>query len=272
MFDSDQRVSDSGISKLSRSFTDGIGDEIIHLKSTSSTQDVARALALSKEAGSGTVVIADEQDSGRGRFGREWVSKAGDDILMSIVLEPRASLVNQMTIMGSLACALTVEDYVNEGISIKWPNDVLVSGKKISGVIAESFTQDRTQSVILGIGLNVNFAPKDAASHGFKATSIRHSRGGKTRARRSEIFATLLTHLNDLYDSLERGETIIPEWRSRLETLGKQVVVAKGGTRPPEIVEEGRAEDVDEFGRLLIRTRDGRLTAVSSGEVTLTGP
>ncbi len=259
------------ISDLSQSFAGRIGNEIIHLRRTSSTQDVARDLVGSNTAGEGMVVIADEQDSGRGRFGRVWVSKAGDDILMSAILAPRASFVSQMTIMGSLACSLTVEDYVSEGTAIKWPNDVLVYGEKICGVIAEALTRDGSQIVILGIGMNVNLQPKDATSYGFEATSIRQARGCQSTVDRLEVLSTLLSHLNELYDSLIRGEEIIPEWRSRLSTLGKHVVVKAREDSDTEILAEGVAEDVDEFGRLMIRSRDGRLSAVSSGEATLTG-
>ena len=270
-----ETVQTSIISGLSSDFKGKIGRNIIHIRSTSSTQDVARSVAesnLNHPELQGTVIIADEQHKGRGRFGRSWISNPGDDILMSVILKPRPAILGQITIMASLACALTVDNFTKSRhkAQIKWPNDILVQNKKISGIIAEAFGTQNQQIIILGIGLNLNLNPNSSTAKGFSATSLRYLSNSAEKIDRTPIIALLLKHLNELYDALQHGETIIPEWKARLTTIGQKVAVAtvsEQAQNASSIV--GTAQDVDEIGRLIVKDADGHVHALAAGEVTL---
>ncbi len=249
-----------------------IGRNIVHLRRTTSTMDVSRELIESAgdvEALDGTVVVADEQSRGRGRFGRTWDSQCCDNVLASVILCPRLSLTGQLTIMGSLACAKTVDALTTTRSEIKWPNDVLVHGKKVSGVIAESVITGDLFAGILGIGLNVNSVVPRDESRTYQAISILQIANRTKRFDRANVLTVLLGFLNERYESLDRGESIIPEWRDRLITLGSDVEVTMATENASGEVLFGFAEDVDEFGRLLIREPNGMLRAVAAGEVTL---
>ena len=218
----------------------------------------------------GTVIIADQQTRGRGRFGRSWDSNPGKDILLSLIVCPRPSITPQLTIMASLAAALGVEALTDSAATIKWPNDVLVDGRKICGVIAEGSMIGENFAGILGIGLNVNSRPAKDAYRTYQATSIRELTNPNQAINRVDVLSVLLAKLNELYTAIDKGESIMPEWRDRLATIGSQVAVSiptQNENADDEVI-SGIAEDIDEFGRLLIRESGGTLRAVASGEVT----
>ena len=236
--------------------------------------DVAREIIESSSDAQnlhGKVIVAERQRKGRGRFGRSWVSGTGEDILMSSIICPRLALTGQITMMASLAAAMTVDEISGKFSAIKWPNDVLVDGKKICGVIAESSTIGEAFFGIVGIGLNVNSLPNADDDKDFSATSIRELMPSMKSVDRGEVLKTMLVHLNELYDAMERGETILPEWRAKLETLDREIEVSMidGQDDVEGEVIKGIAEDVDEFGRLLIKGPDGTTRALASGEVTV---
>ena len=209
--------------------------------------DVSRQLiesASEVQALDGTVVVADEQSRGRGRFGRTWDSQCCDNVLASVILCPRLSMTGQITTMGSLACAMTVDALTLARSEIKWPNDVLVHGKKVSGVIAESVITGDAFAGVLGIGLNVNSVVDTDEARAYKAISIRQVADRAKRFRRANVMVVLLGYLNELYESLDRGESIIPEWRDRLITLGTEVRVAMAADNASGEVLFGIAEDV----------------------------
>ena len=256
---------------LESKFHGNIGTRIVYLRQTSSTMDDARELVKRAEIADelhGTVIIADEQTMGRGRFDRSWDSQAGEDILISAIVCPRPSISGQLTIIASLGAALAVETFTGSTVQIKWPNDVLVNGKKICGVIAEGSMLADTFAGILGIGLNVNM--RNAADDGrdYQVTSIRELAGSVGAIDRVAVLSVLLEKLNEVYDAVDRGESIMPEWRGRLTMLGSKVSVSMAIEQGAGEVVSGVAEDVDEFGRLLIRESSGTLRAVASGEVT----
>ena len=255
---------------LANEFQGRIGTRIVHLRNTTSTMDVARDLI--NEAGDeahlqGTAIFADEQTMGRGRFNRSWDSEPGQDILLSVVLTPRTAIAGRMTTVASLAAAMTVDHFTSNDSSIKWPNDVLVDGRKICGVIAESLTTGRSFVGIVGIGLNVNRRTDKERTEEYVATSLRDVSEASDDLDRLQVARILLENLNELYDAVDRGETIMPEWRRKLVGLGSPVEVTTPSDDGAEVT-SGIAEDVDEFGRLLVRQADGTLRAVAAGEVT----
>ncbi len=257
---------------LENEFQGRIGTRVIHLQNTTSTMDVARTLVEGPDelkTLDGTVVIADQQTRGRGRFGRRWDSSHGEDILASVILCPRLAITGELTTMAALAVAMTVDELTTRRSVIKWPNDVLVDGKKICGVIAESATTGSSFVGVIGIGLNVNRLAADNVLQEYDATSIREIMRLETVVDRRNVLRVLLANLNELYDALVRGESIMPEWRDRLSVLNSYVEVTMASERNVGEIVSGVAEDVDEFGRLLIREPNSHLRAVAAGEVTM---
>ncbi len=246
-----------------------IGRHVYGYRSVGSTMDVAWELA---EAGvpHGTAVVAGTQTSGRGRFARPWVSGEGESLLASVVLRPDGSIAPLLTMIGCLAVLDAVRELSGLACAVKWPNDVHVGGRKLCGVLAEarfdadSSTDTRGASVaVLGIGLNVNL---DLAQHPElvgNATSLLAETGHAIGLRLAGD--TLFRSLDACYASAEPA-AVVARWRESLDTLGKRVTV-----RARDATLAGLAEDVDATGRLLLRTDDGTLHALSEGDVTLAG-
>jgi len=239
-----------------------VGHNIIYYPVTSSTMDVARQ-AAADGAAEGTIVIADEQTAGRGRLGRKWLSPPESSVLLSIILYPKLEELPRLTMAACLAVARSIERVTGLKPTIKWPNDVLIQGKKVSGVLIESDVQgDRVNYAIVGLALNVNLDPSSIPEIAETATSLKEALGHEVS--RLEVLRALLGEFEDLYSALRRGEPIEREWRRRLETLGREVTVRSG-----QEVREGYAESVDEDGNLLLRLRDGSLVTIAAGDVTL---
>jgi len=247
--------------------TRDLGRNIVCMPCVPSTNAAARALAAEGCAG-GTVLTADSQTEGRGRRGRSWSNAPGKDIAMSIVLRPR--LEPEFASRYTFATALGVYRLA-EGLglapSIKWPNDVLLDGKKFCGILFEvAGEMDALHTVIAGIGLNVNSEsfPEEIREI---ATSLRICLGRPLQRR--HVIAALLNILEPLYDACadEAGyEALLRAYLSHCGTIGQRVTVT--GIRETL---GGTAEGVDELGRLLLRTDDGALHALLAGDVTLRG-
>jgi BirA family transcriptional regulator, biotin operon repressor / biotin---[acetyl-CoA-carboxylase] ligase len=219
-----------------------------------STNDRAKALA-EEGAGHGEVVIAETQTGGRGRRGRTWVSPPGLNLYLSVILRPELppGRAPELTLVAAVAvCDALRHAGVEAGI--KWPNDLMASGRKIAGVLTELAADvERVSWVVIGVGVNVN-APAEAFPEELRetATSVRLERGGP--APRALFAAALLTSLEGWVDRhADEGFAPVREaWRERSVTLGQDVRVRAEGR---ELV--GRAEDIDAGGALLVRTASG---------------
>lgn len=239
-----------------------VGRSLVYLTSTTSTQDVARAEA-ERGAPEGTAVLAEEQTAGRGRLGRAWVSPAGKNIYVTIVMRPPAARLRALSVVTPLAVAEALEGAAALSARIKWPNDVLVNGRKISGVLIETeLMGDAVKYALVGIGLNVNLDVEAVPDIAAIATSVRRELGRD--ASREELLAAFLNAFEARYSQALEGDEPFRAWRSRLDTLGRRVRATLG-----ERVVEGIAEDVDAEGNLLVRRDDGSLASVEAGEVTL---
>ena len=167
------------------------GAEYLYLESTPSTQ-----LLLDADAPEGTVVVADEQTSGRGRLGRRWLAPAGTSLLCSVQLRPRVDpqRLPELTGVAAHAAAEALETVTGLAVEIKEPNDLLVGGRKVAGVLAEA----REERVVLGIGINVNIADADLPKEvDLQATSLLVETGEATD--RAELLAELLDRLERRY-------------------------------------------------------------------------
>jgi BirA family biotin operon repressor/biotin-[acetyl-CoA-carboxylase] ligase len=248
--------------------THDLGQVLHWREEVSSTNDLAKELA-DQGAEHGEVVVAEAQTAGRGRRGRVWASPARRNLYFSVVLRPDLppARAPELTLVGSVAlCDALRQAGVDAGI--KWPNDLLASGRKIGGILTElAADPDRVQWVVLGAGLNVNARREDFPPEvRDDATSVLLERGqAAPRALFAAACFTALEGWLDRHD--EEGFGVVREaWRARSVTLGREVSVKVDGG---EIA--GVAEDLDEAGALLVRTKAG-LERIVSGDVTLSRP
>ncbi|MGI8802164.1 MAG: biotin--[acetyl-CoA-carboxylase] ligase [Solirubrobacteraceae bacterium] len=218
----------------------------LHLRLTDSTNERARALALSG-APHGTLVTASEQSAGRGRQGRRWSAPAGAALLMSLVLRDPPSLL-------PLAAAVAVAEVIGEAAAIKWPNDVLVGGRKVAGILVEGRPLERWS--VLGVGVNVAVAPDELPAE-------LHDRAGTLGLGAGDVEPVLAALLGAFERWLAAApETVLAAWRRRDALLGR--AVAWNGGR-------GTGAGIDGEGRLVVALPGGGRAALHAGEVHLGG-
>jgi BirA family biotin operon repressor/biotin-[acetyl-CoA-carboxylase] ligase len=227
-----------------------------------------RAVAWAQSgAPDGAVVVADHQTQGRGRLGRQWHAPSGSSLLLSLILRPPLSLwqAQRATMICSLGALEAIEEIAGLAAQIKWPNDIVLAGGKLGGVLTELGARaHELDYVVVGMGLNVNLDLAALPEALTPPASLLATLGRPLS--RVALLQALLLHVERRYEALRVGWSPHTEWRMRLATLGQRVQV---GT--PEQVIEGRAEDVDADGALLVRTDDGELRRVLVGDVTLRG-
>jgi len=241
--------------------TDFIGKRVIAYPSLSSTNDIAKREAK-KGAREGTVVLAEEQTAGRGRLKRAWLSPKGS-IALSIILHPTPAQLPYLIMVASLAVARCIEKVGGLETQIKWPNDVLIKGKKACGILIESDVRgSAVDYAVIGIGINVNLKPADFPEIAATATSLAQELGREISRR--EMIRCLLEEAEKLYLALPEGSSVFREWRDRLVTLGKEVELISGKTSY-----QGVAESVASDGSLLLRQPDGNLIKIVAGDVSL---
>jgi len=246
-----------------------VGKAVYHYSVIDSTQDIAIKLAESN-APEGIVVVAEKQKKGRARVGRRWAAPEGG-IWLSIVLKPKIPTA-ETTILPLLA-ALAVCDAIRKecklDAKVKWPNDVIINGKKVSGILAEmSCEADMVNYVVIGIGINANVNAKKlemvikGTAGYYGATSLMNEIGEKVD--RVKLTRRILAELEEKYRVLEEegAETIIREWKERSATLGTNVTVALN-----EMCFVGKAIDIDYDGALLVKLPDGNIKRIVAGDV-----
>jgi BirA family biotin operon repressor/biotin-[acetyl-CoA-carboxylase] ligase len=240
------------------------GRKIIHYFQTGSTNSDALKLAA-KAAPHGTLILAEEQTAGRGRFGRVWHSERSSGIYSSIILRPPLppAAAPVLTLMAGVAAHHAVHQATGFVVDIRWPNDLLVNGKKICGILTEMNAElDRLHAVVLGIGINVNHRemPQELKSI---ATSLRIE-GGKTYSR-AQILAGLLRELERHYRLLlDEGDAAIVEAWSAASTFarGKKIRVTSGSG-----AFSATTEGLEPSGALRVRREDGRQESLVAGEI-----
>jgi BirA family biotin operon repressor/biotin-[acetyl-CoA-carboxylase] ligase len=218
--------------------------------------------ARADEEEEGFLVLAEEQTGGRGRFQRAWLSPPGGSLMLSVLVRPPLPRAALLPALLALAAAEAIEQTTGLRVRLKWPNDLLVDGQKTGGVLVESRLRGDEATLVGGIGINVNFDPHRVPGIPATATSLSQAAGHAIDRR--ALLSALLDRLDALYDRLLAGGDLIPQWRERIETLGKTVEVRAG-----DRVVRGQALDVDRAGRLLVRLPSGALEALAAGEVTL---
>jgi len=248
-----------------------IGHTVVFHEETASTNDVARALA---EAGHphGVTAVADHQTAGRGRRGAEWFSPPRKNLLMSVILRPAAPAHEwpRLTHLAALAVCEGIEAVVPAlRPQVKWPNDIFLSGRKAAGLLLESaFPAQAPPFAILGLGLNVNLAPRDLPAELRDGTTSLAIEAGLREMSRETVAAAILRALDRL---LSRPASEFPrrldELRRRSLLLGRDV---RAGVAGRELT--GRAADLGPSGELILRRPDGTRQALTAVEyVRLTG-
>lgn len=234
---------------------------------TTSTQEEARLLAEGG-AQAGTVVIAEEQTGGRGRQGRKWYSPPHKGIWMSLLLRPERplSFAPQLTLLTAVAVCRAIRSVSGVNAGIKWPNDLLVDGKKICGILIESAGEDEMiKYCIAGIGIDVNLTLEDIPEELHPVVTSLQIEAGSGQ-NRSELIGAVLNELEQLYGLYEEeGFTPIRHlWEALSVTLGRRISV-----KTPRGEVWGKAEMLDESGALVLLDENGNEMTIFSGDVQL---
>ncbi|MFI5251059.1 MAG: biotin--[acetyl-CoA-carboxylase] ligase [Bacteroidota bacterium] len=224
------------------------------------------AKALAQTGGQhGTLVITEEQTSGRGRMGRIWKSEKGKNLTFSIIVHPTipSEKFGIISLMAGIAVTETIQSITGLSVLCKWPNDVLLNRKKVCGILCEGiFPLDKPPVVVIGIGINVN---QREFPHELResATSLLLESGKDFD--RTEILGQVLSSLERWYDALETGETekIISAWRAQNYLLGKEITIDHNGKHI-----KGVAGDISEDGGLLLQA-EGQEIKVIAGDITI---
>ena len=234
-----------------------------YFEEVASTNDLAKELAA-RGAPEGTRVVAEAQSRGRGRLGRQWDSPPGAGLYVSLVLRPALppTEMPQITLTTGVAVARAVKRVTGVAPGIKWPNDLLLAGKKLGGILTEMETEsEQIRHLVVGLGLNVNNPafPEELAAI---ATSLALTTG--RRHSRVRLLQAWLEEFEELYGRFLAREFagILEEWRSLAVTLGQQVTVRQG-----PLVIHGKAVEVAPDGALLVETAAGTEVRVTSGEI-----
>ena len=234
----------------------GLEQRIHYFPEIGSTMDVARELAT-KGAGEGTIVLAEAQAHGRGRLSREWLSPKGG-IYFTLILRPKISPVYapRINLMASVAVATTIRKLFGLNAELKWPNDVLIAGRKVCGILAEMDAEmDVVNFVNVGIGINANTSVRQFEK---TATSLKDVLGKEIS--RKEFFTALLVEI-ERRQALLMEAALLGEWKKLSATLNKDVRIVA----PGEVI-VGLAIDIDISGALIIKERNGSVKKAIAGD------
>jgi len=213
-------------------------------------------------------VFAEAQTKGRGRLGRKWISPPGKGLWFSLLLRPalRPEEATRLTIVAATALRRAIANATQLRPEIKWPNDILINGKKTAGILTEMHAEpDQVKHLVIGIGVDVNLEAEEFPPELRQiATSLRAETG--EAVDRPELACRILKELDAEYERLNAGRfsEVADEWEEHCTTIGRQVSIRLG-----ERQLRGRAEALGEDGALLVRSEHGRLEPVIGGDVTL---
>jgi BirA family biotin operon repressor/biotin-[acetyl-CoA-carboxylase] ligase len=244
-----------------------IGRDIQVFQQTTSTSDVIEKLARD-EVKEGIVVFAESQTSGRGRLGRRWISPARKGLWFSILLRPklRPQEATRLTVASATALRRAIQVQTGLTPGIKWPNDIMVGGKKVAGILTElSAELDRIKHVVVGVGVDVNLNLGDLPAELRRSTTSLKLESDKAVSR-PELAAVILRELDRDYARVVSDDfaEVADEWEQHCATLGRQVVIRLG-----EREVRGRAESLGDDGALVVRSEHGHLEHIVGGDITL---
>jgi len=242
--------------------TNFIGRNFVYTDEVGSTNNT---LLTTKEfRKNGTVLLSEFQKNGRGRKDRTWVSTSGQNLTFSILLISNLSnkSINLLNLGSSLALAQTLENLFQMRVQLKWPNDVLINNKKISGILLESTSKgNKIEKIVIGIGINVNQASFQGEFN-IPPTSVRLE--FKQEASRERILSEFLNNFEQIFEaSKNKSDKILNDWKSRCDMIGKNIAIVENNEK-----KFGIFEDIDENGYLLLQNNN-KIEKISFGDVSL---
>lgn len=258
--------------------TQWIGRTYHYLEQVDSTNTRLQAMTAARPAGdppAGTVVTADYQSAGRGRLARRWEAPAGTSLLFSVLFYPGWSAEQGLwlTMLGSMAAAEAIEQTAGIPVRLKWPNDILIEAgsgwRKVAGLLVDTQLdpEGRISTAIVGTGINVNQTAAQLPDALYPPTSLRLAT--ERIHSRQALLVACLERLERHYEAANNGHSPREAWYNRLMTIGKPVTISLHTVNGTVTYLEGTAEDVDQWGRLLVRTSSGEVHTVGAGDVTL---
>jgi BirA family biotin operon repressor/biotin-[acetyl-CoA-carboxylase] ligase len=243
------------------------GGRIYYHPEVDSTNRAAVELAREGEP-HGTLVIADYQTMGRGRFGRSWLSGRGKNLLFSLILRPDVPFgdVLPVTLAFAVSISQTLENLLDTQVGVKWPNDVIVGGKKICGILSEGASEGgRTRFIVVGAGVNVNVAPHEFPGEIRSLATSCATITGRAFDRK-DVLARVLASLESTYDEFVRDgfAAMAARFKARLTILGQTVTYAVRGTH-----REGEVKDVAADGGLIVEDKEGNETVLYDEDISI---
>jgi BirA family biotin operon repressor/biotin-[acetyl-CoA-carboxylase] ligase len=245
--------------------TELLAQKIYAFWSVGSTNEFAYLRALQGEM-EGALVVAEQQSKGRGRKSRAWDSPFNKGLWFSLILRPElpASRAGLVPYLAGVSVAEAIENFISLKPVVKWPNDLLLNGRKFCGILSEvEFENKMIKFIILGIGINVN-QKKDEFPEDFReqATSLRIE--SNSRIDRADFLAEVIRQLENNYKKMKQNgfEGIIEQWKKRCPQLGKKVVIFQDDNKY-----EGIFEDLNSEGCLLLRTKTGEIKKIVAGDI-----
>lgn len=242
--------------------TDFIGRNFVYTDEVDSTNSTL--LSTKEFAKNGTVLLSEYQTKGRGRKDRAWISAAGQNLTFSILLfsDLTNNSINLLNLGSSLALAQTLENLFQFNVQLKWPNDVLINKKKISGILLESTSKgNKIEKIVIGIGINVN-QPTFQGEFNLTPTSVRLE--FKREVSRERILSEFLNNFELMLEaSKKKSNKIFGDWKSRCDMIGQNITITENNNK-----KYGVFEDIDENGYLLLQNND-KIEKISFGDVSL---
>lgn len=244
--------------------TEKIGKEILCFRKVFSTNSIAKFLA-NHDAKEGTVLISEIQTNARGRLGKKWEAPEGG-IWMSLILRPQVppARIGLITLATGVAIAKSIRS-LGVDAKIKWPNDVLIHGKKISGVLTEvNATFNEIDWIVVGIGIDSNLKLEDF-SEDIRIGTTTLTEELPAKVDENELIAIFLNEFEKVYELYKDGEieTILKDWRDLADTIGKYVNITQTGGK----ITQGYVVGINNEGSLIIERQDGALEKIISGEL-----
>lgn len=244
--------------------TEYIGRAFVYAEELSSTN----TFLMDKQNGyneSGTVVLAEKQTSGKGRKDRVWYSAPDSNLTFSILITKDKFLTSNSSLINfaaSLSVAFSIENLYQLKTELKWPNDVLLDGKKTSGILIEATSQgNKIERFVIGIGINVN-QPSFQGTFNYPPTSIRNELG--RNVEREKLLAEILNNFELLLEKIKKNKSeVINDWKSKCKMIGERISIVENDSE-----KFGIFYDIDEEGFLLLKTKDG-IEKIHYGDVSL---
>lgn len=247
--------------------TKWLGHNICYRDSVDSTNNLAKLLA-NEGCENGLLVVGEEQGAGKGRLQRGWISPYAKGIWFSVVLRPPflPQEASKCTLLAAVAVVKAINKIKGVQAAIKWPNDILLNGRKLVGILTEMNAEfGHINYVVIGTGINTNASPEDYPEE-VRPLAVSVADAAEEPFTRLDLLCDILQNMEELYEAVlaEGFAPVLAEWRKYSCTLGQEVKVIA-----PDMTYFGTAEDIDEEGLLIVRKEDGTLEKVVAGDVSI---